>query len=265
MNEPIAEGRTAEVFVWRDEAQVLKLFKAGCSRSTVDDEFRIARAAYEAGIAAPQPFERVEVEGRYGIVYARVTGPTMLMQIQAQPDQAAQFGRQMAEVHFALNQKHTTQLVPQRARMRRLIGRVQTLSEAEKDAVFRKLDALPDDDAVCHGDFHPDNIVLTADGLRVIDWNNATYGNAAADVCWTLIVLEFGGLPGEDTVEGRQQRAQQMKIRLPLRDAYLARYTELMPSLPAQWPAWYPIVAAVRLSDGIAGEQATLLDIVRRG
>ena len=259
--ERIAQGRTAEVFAWGQQGEfVLKLFRAGCSLGSVEYEFRIAQAVYEAGIAAPKAEALVEVEGRHGIVYARVQGPTMLAVIWQQLAQLDQFAQQLADIHFELNQKRTTALEPQRQRMQRLIEQVTTLEVAEKAMLLQALAALPDDDAVCHGDLHPDNIMLTPDGAHVIDWNNAVSGNAVADVCWTLLLLERGGLPAEDaTAEDRHMR----ELRQHMRDAYFARYAEHRPSLTTQWQDWYPIVAACRLSDEIAEEQVALLNIVR--
>ena len=41
------------------------------------------------------------------------------------------------------------------------------------DFALEKLDALPDGDRLCHGDFHPGNILLGGDGPAVIDWTDA--------------------------------------------------------------------------------------------
>ena len=43
-------------------------------------------------------------------------------------------------------------------------------------------------DAVLHLDFHPDNIMLTADGPVVFDWTNAALGPPAADVALAWLV-----------------------------------------------------------------------------
>ena len=43
-------------------------------------------------------------------------------------------------------------------------------------------------DAVVHLDFHPDNIMLTADGPVVFDWTNAALGPPAADVAFAWVI-----------------------------------------------------------------------------
>ena len=52
-------------------------------------------------------------------------------------------------------------------------------------AALNMLRQLPDDDKLCHGDFHPDNIIVAPDGLVVVDWANAVCGHPLADVART--------------------------------------------------------------------------------
>ncbi len=69
------------------------------------------------------------------------------------------------------------------------------LDRTRKHAIAQHAAGLPDGDQVCHGDFHPDNIMLTPAGPRVIDWNNATSGNPLADIAWTSLILRMGEAP----------------------------------------------------------------------
>jgi Ser/Thr protein kinase RdoA (MazF antagonist) len=59
------------------------------------------------------------------------------------------------------------------------------------------LDRLPDGDRVCHGDYHPGNVLLAADRTAVIDWVCAARGAAEADHDRTLLLLRWADpLPG---------------------------------------------------------------------
>jgi len=40
---------------------------------------------------------------------------------------------------------------------------------------------LPDGEALCHGDFHPRNVIVDGDELTIIDWVDASSGPPAAD------------------------------------------------------------------------------------
>lgn len=40
--------------------------------------------------------------------------------------------------------------------------------------------------SVCHGDFHPDNLLLSADGLRLCDWQNVGVGKCSGDISFFI-------------------------------------------------------------------------------
>jgi aminoglycoside phosphotransferase (APT) family kinase protein len=48
---------------------------------------------------------------------------------------------------------------------------------------------------VCHGDFHPANVVLTPRGPVVIDWDTATRGHPVGDIACTSRLLRIARLP----------------------------------------------------------------------
>ena len=63
MGAPIARGRTAEVFTWKD-GQVLKLFFDWVPPVWVETEAKVSRLVYEAGLPSPAIEGLVEVNGR---------------------------------------------------------------------------------------------------------------------------------------------------------------------------------------------------------
>jgi aminoglycoside phosphotransferase (APT) family kinase protein len=46
-----------------------------------------------------------------------------------------------------------------------------------------------------HRDLHPQNVILTADGPRIIDWEGAARGPAVADVAMTWVIVGFSAVP----------------------------------------------------------------------
>ena len=77
LGEKIGEGAYSDVHAWAP-GQVVKLFKAGFSRRASWWEARMTRAVFAAGAPAPEVFDEVTLEGRFGVVLQRLDGPTLL-------------------------------------------------------------------------------------------------------------------------------------------------------------------------------------------
>jgi aminoglycoside phosphotransferase (APT) family kinase protein len=187
-------GRTAEVFAWGD-GQILKLFYADFAPEAIERERIIAEALSALQVAAPAYRGMVQLEDRTGLLFERVTGPSMLVVLAHQPWRVFGLARQLAEVHAGIHALAAPSFPLQRAYLKRQIGRATGLSERMRSAALERLAALPDGDRLCHGDFHPDNVVLTTSGPVVLDWMTATRGVPAADVARSLLLLELAAPP----------------------------------------------------------------------
>ena len=144
--------------------------------------------------------------------------------------------------------------------LQRDIGRAQELTAELRAAVLARLQSLPDGDAICHGDFHPDNVILTHEGPVIIDWMTAGHGNPDADVARTVLMLRQGQPMGAS--------ALQLKViellRQQLLAGYLRAYRALRPCPDSAIEAWMPVIAAARLSEGIETEREQLLALAAR-
>ena len=123
------------------------------------------------------------------------------------------------------------------------------ISDATRAAALRELAQLPMGQQLCHGDLHPANILVTVDGPVIIDWVDVTAGNPCADVARTALLLRHSALPAE---LGAAERSYIVAHRAQLLEAYLAHYCTLTGVSPAAVDAWQRVIAAARLSEGIA-------------
>ena len=249
----LADGRTAEVFAW-GENQVLKLYREGWTRRTAEYEHRLAKASEQTGYRVPHVREIVEVDGRAGIVYQRIEGETMLGRFLKQPYRLVGFSRQMADLHVEMHAKDAQNLEPVTERLAGKIDAVEALDHATKQLIFEHLFSLPQDTKLLHGDFHPDNIMLTADGPVIIDWIDATLGHPLADAARTAVLARFG-VPPEEKV-GRLMFQTMGRI-------YLRRYFRHSPYTRRDLQNWLLPVAAGRLSERIPHEAEPVLAFVK--
>jgi len=253
-----ARGATAEVFAWGDR-YVLKLFLAGRPPGQARYEASIGALIHAAGVAAPAVVALTEAGGRRGVMYERVAGPSMDKLLEREPWRAVPLAQRFAATHAALHRAGVPALPAQRELLSLRIRAVPLLPERLKQAALVALERLPAGAALCHGDFHPGNLLLASSGPVIIDWENATSGDPAADVARTLLLLRYAHL---SQPAGVARVAMRAGIGL-FGAAYLRHYCRLTGVAPAQMAAWRLPVAAVRLSEGVgAEEQDALLQLV---
>lgn len=250
----IGVGRTAEVYAWGDD-QILKLYRADMPREWVYHEAKIGQIVAEAGVHAPAIGDTVEVDGRLGILYERITGPAMLDALAHQPWRLPNLARQFAQVHATMHACLRPELPSQRQGLIRAIAHAPGLDVVTRQRILAVLDQMPVGESVCHGDYHPGNIILSPRGPVVIDWMTACHGIAVADVARTVLLLRTGVLPDGTALA---QRVMTPLIRRAFLAVYLRAYRTLRPVTQAAIEAWLPILAAARLNEGIDAEEIRL-------
>jgi uncharacterized protein (TIGR02172 family) len=194
LGNPIAIGRTAEIYTW-EGGWILKLFRAGWPIARMEHEAHIARTVHTAGLPVPAVGDVVELHGRLGLLYARVEGPSLLARCRTKPWTLWQSARLLADLHATMHACRVPALPSQRQQLTQRLREAAGLPSTLREAALQVLHTLPDADRVCHGDFHPDNVLLTAQGPIIIDWPNATRGNPMADVAQSSVLLRVGVSP----------------------------------------------------------------------
>ena len=257
LGEPIAG--TGNLYAW-GEGQVLKLYGDDAPADWVEHIGRIERALYKAGLPVPAVGEIIEIDGHLGQVYERIEGSPMAEDLLGMPevdlDRVVRLAHVFAQVHAEIHAcGNIPELPSQRLLLATVIRRIAVLPPDLKAATLKALDEMPEGDRLCHGDFHPYNVLMSPRGPIVIDWNNAHIGNPLEDVARSTLILS--GVPVS-------QPSYQSLIE-QFNQAYLERYFELRPGDQEQLVAWGPIVAAVRLSDNIPEIQEWLLEQIRTG
>jgi aminoglycoside phosphotransferase (APT) family kinase protein len=257
--KPITHGRTAEIYAWED-GWVLKLFHDWFSEESAKTEAKLARAVQAAGLPVPAVGEIIEIGNQLGLLYQRVEGSSILEQVRARPWALPMFSRLLAELQSEMHDNDTILgLPPQRRRLEHKIHHAQGLSPQLKAVALEALAAMPQGTRLCHGDFHFDNVLMTAEGPVVIDWIDATLGRPLADVARSSVILLGILAPGSGATS-----VEKVMVRWHHR-IYLRHYFRLRPGGEDEYRTWLPIVAAARMSEGIAELQHWLGSQVEKG
>lgn len=254
----IGAGRTAEVFAWGED-RALKLFFEGFPPDAIEGEAAKTRAVHAAGLPVPAVDAVIEVDGRRGIIFERVEGPSMLAAIHARPGSLLSTAARLADLHAQMHGLDAPDLPALRPRLEWAIRRAPPLPDDLRAAALRALDRLPDGESICHMDFHPDNVVLTARGPVILDWDNSARGDPLADVRRTLMLFQMGLFYARSAAERRI-----FALALPLASAlYRRRYVRRRHADGTALRSWAVPILAARLAEGIAVEQAATLALLR--
>lgn len=190
LGEKIGEGFFADVHAWAP-GQVVKLFKPGILQWVVQHEAQMTRAAFAAGGPAPEVLGDVTLDGRFGFVLPRLDGPTLTQAMRTGAITREQAGAILARLCLAV---HRTRPPPGALSLReamdaRLRFAGPVLPERITTGVLALIEHLAGDDVLCHSDLHPSNVIMTAQGPRLIDWLGAARAPAAYEIaqCHVLI------------------------------------------------------------------------------
>ncbi len=251
----IAEGREAEMFAWED-GTILRLLRPGFDPADLDKEVRALEVARACGVPVPAPGERVEFDGRSGVVLERIDGTDLLTELGRAPWVVISGARMCGSVQARMHKCHVSdERIPSlKHRLRRQLSSPLVPTDLASQAQER-LDGLPDGNALCHGDFHPANVMRSARGAVVIDWTNAMRGDPAADVARTLLLLGAGEPPSYTPL----MRVLTKVGRGLFIWLYVGSYKRARPLDKAEVRRWALPVAVARLAENIEPERDRLL------
>jgi aminoglycoside phosphotransferase (APT) family kinase protein len=260
LSSPIATGRTAEIFPWGD-GRVLKLFRPGFYPGLADQEWANTLAAWQLGAPVPKPIALTEVEGRRGVVIERIEGTTLARCMQTHLFQLANYARLLARAQAKVHDLCIPQFPSLIERARHNISASGLLDPELKDRLLAKLDTFTEGDQVCHGDFHPENILITPKGPVVIDWEGCMRGNPSADIAITRLWFRTAELFSGTGLKGRLI-CQYVRA---FERIYLAEYNQVAAAPARDQPAWTAIVTAMRLGDELRPLLNRILPVIEQG
>ena len=239
----LGTGKRAEVYEYGDN--VIKLYAPGAPKGPAFREAAILASVEGLGLPVPSVKGVRTIGDRWGIVMTRAGGPSWADAAGRDPKQVPERLGAMAALHVRINSHEAPQFAPLKAKLAANIRRARMLGAARERRLLAGLAERPDGNRLCHGDFHPWNILGPIGGETVVDWLDATSGDPAADACRSSVL---------------------MHPHLPdVASAYIDAYAAASGFTRTAILAWQPIVAAARLAEGVPEETEALMAMVGEG
>ncbi|MDH6429186.1 MULTISPECIES: aminoglycoside phosphotransferase family protein [unclassified Paenibacillus] len=251
----VGEGRTAEI--WQhDDQRILKLYREDIAEQHVSREYKISQFVHVRGVRTPQPFELISEQNRQGIVFQQIQGPSLLKVMGEKPWKVTQYARLMAGLHCDLHKLEATEEIGQQKDMlKSQIMVAPMLSEEEKSVILKYLEKLPEGTRLCHGDFHPDNVLMD-EQLWVIDWMTGVVGEPAGDAARSVVMFSLGAMPPGASAFSKLMLGF---IRKRLTKGYIQEYLRLSGHTYEDVDRWILPIAAARLVEGLSPPEKELL------
>jgi hypothetical protein len=215
LGELIGRGASCEVYAWSADT-VVKLF-APRFQELAAVELERSRAIRAAGAPCPAAHGMVEVDGRTGVIFDRLAGPSLL----AERGAAATLAHLHAELH---------DLAP------------PALPQLTETLASWGVDGMERGRSLFHGDLHPGNVLRDRGRWHVIDWSNGHLAPPAADVACSVLSIGYRGMRGPDTALDRHRR------RVRAAERYLDTYRTLRPAALADLPMWLSAIGQLLLA-----------------
>ncbi len=180
-------------------------------------------------------------------VAARMPGVPMAAVMNARPWRMPRLARQLGAAHAALHRlpvpgwaDDSWSLAASRLRLTR-----RAVAPGGRPALAAGLAAAEEilprlqvpDPVICHGDFHPLNVLVDTERVAVIDWTDAGIGDRHGDIARTAWLFRLAA----ELEPGRARRLMLRALVPGLTRAYLSSYRRLLPVDKDRQRLWMPL------------------------
>ncbi|PAT00974.1 hypothetical protein CI105_08990 [Candidatus Izimaplasma bacterium ZiA1] len=195
LDKVIGKGNTAVVYDIGDE-KVLKLFNEGYPLSSIKYELKNSLLFCDFDLISPKVYDILDIKTQHGIVYEKLTGESLLDIVLSNYD-LQNCAKTMASLHKKILVNVTPEIVDYKDFLKKNIVKANKDNPKKLDELLNKLKLLDEQENICHGDFHPGNIIITNEGPAIIDFMNICKGPKLYDIARTVYLVEYTPVPKE--------------------------------------------------------------------
>ena len=229
--------------IYRDGDKCIKLFCKGYSKSDILNEALNQARIEETELNIPKILEVTTIDGCWAIVLEYIKGKTLAELIEENPEKKNEYLAYMVDLQLQVASQKVPLINRLKDKMQRKINQAEIADTTRYDLQTR-LESMPKEYKLCHGDFNPSNIIISEDGKPyIIDWSHVTQGNMCADGARTYLLFRLNG-----DEEGAE--------------TYLELFCKKSKITKKNIQKWLPVVAASQSVKGNKEERDFLLSWV---
>lgn len=179
--------------VYRDGDLCMKVFDASYSKADVLSEALNQARVEETGLNIPKVHEVTLMDGKWTIVTDYIKGKTLSQLMLENPEKKDEYLEFFVNLQIEVQSKRCPLLTKLRDKMSRKISQTD-FDATTRYELYTRLDDMPKQSKLCHGDFNPSNIIISDGGAPyILDWSHATQGNGSADAARTYLLFWLSG------------------------------------------------------------------------
>ncbi len=239
LGRQMGRGKEAQVFAFG--SRVAKLYGSGRRKEAAFREAAILAGLENTGLPAPVVWGVQRIARRWGLVMDRVSGASFAERMREDHLAISSLLEHMARLHLRIHAHEAVRLASLTTRLASNIRNAAQLEPTLKETLLRRLRGMDGGDRLCHGDFHPGNIMGEPGTAVVIDWLDATRGDPAADVCRTYLLVH--------------------RHSPEIATAYVDAYCRAAHITRRRVLRWLPFIAAARLAENVPDDVPWLLGL----
>ena len=184
-------GRGSQAAVYARGDYAVKLYREGYPKGNVFSEAYIMANLERMNFPGPKIYEVLLVDGRYGLRMDRVKGRAM-SEAFTDAEGCKKALNKLVDIQCGLQKYGEGMWAPDlKQRFYDDLMRNERLSAERREKLLKILNGLPDGRALCHCDFHADNIFLDGDNYAIIDLLQVSRGDPAADAACSYTAFSF--------------------------------------------------------------------------
>lgn len=201
----IGEGKNSVVYRL-DEDKIIKVYRPKNTMADIENEHSAAQKALLMGMPTAVSYDIVRVGNLFGTVFELVDARSLIGCILDEPENMPKYVRMFAEFLKEINaiEAPEGELPRRKDRYELSLSRIKSeLTDDEYASLKKLMDSIPESNHIVHGDYQPNNVMVSENELLIIDMDTLSVGDPIFDLvsCFnTCVGFEILN-PGEDFLQ----------------------------------------------------------------